>query len=47
MAAIDLKKNEINLENVYKSGINGEDLYKALNIIKGSLTPDVMRNYYL
>ena len=47
VAAIDLKKNEINLENVYKSGINGEDLYKALNIIKGSLTPDVMRNYYL
>ena len=47
VAAIDLKKNQVDLDNVYKSGICGEDLYNALNIVKGSLTQDVMRNYYL
>ena len=47
VAAIDLKKNQVDLDNVYKNGITGEDLYNALNVVKGSLTPDVMRNYYL
>ena len=47
VAAIDLKKNKVDLDNVYKNGITGEDLYNALNAVKGSLTPDVMRNYYL
>ena len=50
--AIELKKNKMgnndeNLEQVYKEGINEEELNSALNNVQGSLTPDVLNNYYL
>ena len=32
---------------LYKEGINGEELKNASNIVQGSLTPEVMKNYYL
>ena len=52
VAAIDCKKNKIGkgeniLEQVYKEGINLEDIYNAINFVKGSMTPIVMKNYYL
>ena len=52
VAAIDCKKNKIGkgeniLEQVYKEGINLEDIYNAINLVKGSMTPIVMKNYYL
>lgn len=50
--AIDIKKNKLGngedmLEQVYKDGINLEDLNNALNNVKGSLTQDDIKNYYL
>ena len=52
VTAVDLKKNKFgnsdeNLEMLYKEGINGEELKNASNIVQGSLTPEVMKNYYL
>ena len=50
--AINIKKNKLGngedmLEQVYKDGINLEDLNNALNNVKGSLTQDDIKNYYL
>ena len=48
--AIEIKKNEIgnNEENqVYKEGLNENDIAKALHSLRGSLTPEIMKNYYL
>ena len=48
--AIDMKQKEIggDEENmVYKEGLNENDIKKALNSVPGSLTPNVMKNYYL
>ena len=50
--AIDIKKNKLGkgddmLEQVYKDGINLEDLHNALNNVKGSLTQEDIKNYYL
>ena len=32
---------------VYEEGLNDSDLKKALETVPGTLTPDVIRNYYL
>ena len=48
--AIDMKKTELGEEEeikVYKDGLNDSDLMKALKAVPGTLTPDVIRNYYL
>ena len=52
VAAIDLKKNKFGggedaLEKGWGDGINMEDLHNAMNNVKGSLTQDDIRNYYL
>ena len=52
VGAIDMKKNKLGkgddmLEQVYKDGINIEDLHNALNVVHGSLTPEDIKNYYL
>ena len=52
IGAIDMKKNKLGkeddmLEQVYKDGINIEDLHNALNVVHGSLTPEDIKNYYL
>ena len=52
VAAIDLKKNKMgnsddNLEMIYRDGINFEEIKNAMDIVKGSITPAVMSNYYL
>ena len=52
LGAIDMKKNKLGkgddmLEQVYKDGINIEDLHNALNVVHGSLTPEDIKNYYL
>ena len=52
VGAIDIKKNKLGngeemLEQVYKDGINLEDLHNALNNVKGSLTQEDIKNYYL
>jgi len=52
VAAIDLKKNKMgnndeSLEIIYKEGINLEEIKNATEIVKGSLTPAVINNYYL
>ena len=48
--AIDMKKMELGNEEenkVYEEGLNDNDLKKALETVPGTLTPDVIRNYYL
>ena len=48
--AIDIKKQNSppNDENwVYKEGLNEEDIKKAFTNIKGTLTDDVLKSYYL
>ena len=52
VAAIDLKKNKFGggedaLEKGWGDGINMEDLHNAMNNVKGGLTQDDIRNYYL
>ena len=52
VAAVDLKKNKMgnsddNMEMIYRDGINFEELKNAMDIVKGSITPAVMSNYYL
>jgi len=48
--AIEIKKKEIGNEEenqVYKEGLNENDIIKALDSVEGNLTPEVMKNYYL
>ena len=48
--AIDIKQKEIGEDEenmVYKEGLNDNDIKKALNSVPGTLTPDVLKNYYL
>ena len=52
MTTIDLKKNKYgngdeSLEMLYKEGINMDEIRNAANIVQGSLTQEVMNNYYL
>ena len=48
--AIDIKKQNSppNDENwVYREGLNEEDIMKAFSNVKGSLSDDVLKSYYL
>ena len=48
--AIDLKKQEIGNDEenrVYKEGLFESEIKNALNSVKGTLTPEIMKNYYL
>ena len=50
--AINIKKNKLGngeemLEQVYKDGINLEDLHYALNNVKGNLTQEEIKYYHL
>ena len=48
--AIDLKKQEFGNDEenmVYKQGLFENEIKNALNSVQGSLTPEVMKNYYL
>ena len=49
-AAIEIKKNTIgnNEQNqAYKEGLNENDIIKAFNSVRGNLTPEIMKYYYL
>ena len=50
ITAIEMKKKEIEDDEgykVYKEGLNEKDLFQALNNAPGTMTPEVMKNYYL
>lgn len=50
ITAINLKKKEIGNDEenrVYKEGLNDRDIMNALKSVKGNLTPEVMKTYYL
>ena len=48
--AIEMKQKEIGEDEenmVYKEGLNENDIKRALKSVQGSMTPDVLKNYYL
>ena len=48
--AIDLKRKEIGNDEenkVYKEGLFENEIKNALSCVKGTLTPEIMKNYYL
>ena len=50
VTAINLKKKAIGNDEenrVYKEGLNDRDIMNALNSVKGNLTPEVIKTYYL